>query len=195
MITPQETGNRIQQTRKNAGLTQDALAKMVGVAESTISRYEKGTIGNLKRPVIASIARSLQVSPNWLLGYGEESLTSPENFPFAVELNSFTKDINGKQTRDRFICLSGFGLKVHVVKHESGYNYISVSKDPVFPHSRFEPDIYIHEDDITPVYAYADTGSTRELQAAELDEFAAELQKAKVVIAAINEVIRRLEEL
>ena len=186
MITPQETGNRIQQTRKNAGLTQDALAKMVGVAESTISRYEKGTIGNLKRPVIASIARSLQVSPN---------CTSPENFPFAVELNSFTKDINGKQTRDRFICLSGFGLKVHVVKHESGYNYISVSKDPVFPHSRFEPDIYIHEDDITPVYAYADTGSTRELQAAELDEFVKELQKAKVAIAAINEVIRRIEEL
>lgn len=195
MITPQETGIRIERARKNADLTQNELARMVGVAESTISRYEKGTISNLKQPVIASIARYLQVTPDWLLGYGEEPLIAPKDFPFVIELNSFTKDINGKQTQDRFICLSGFGLKVHVVKHVSGYNHISVSKDPVFPHSRFEPDIYIHEDDITPVYAYASTGSTRELQAEELDEFAVELQKAKVAIAAINEVIRRLKEL
>ena len=125
----------------------------------------------------------------------ENKIQSSADFPFKVRINSFTKDIDGNPTNDRFIGLNGFGLCINIVKHESGYNHISVSKDPAIPHSRFEPDIYIHEDDITPVYAYADTGSTRELQAAELDEFVKELQKTKVAIAAINEVIRRIEEL
>lgn len=125
----------------------------------------------------------------------EKKMQSSTDFQFKVRINSFTKDIDGNQTNDRFIGLNGFGLHVNIVKHESGYNHISVSKDPACPHSRFEPDIYIHEDDITPVYAYADTWSTRELQEEELDEFIEELQKAKVAIAAINEVIRRLKEL
>ena len=44
------------------------MADAVGVAVSTVQRYETGAIDKLKLPVIQSIAGALQVSPAWLLG-------------------------------------------------------------------------------------------------------------------------------
>ena len=51
-----EIGLRIESRRKELGLTLDDIAQDVGVAKSTIQRYEKGTIDKLKLPVIDAIA-------------------------------------------------------------------------------------------------------------------------------------------
>ena len=48
--------------------TLDDIAKSIGLSKSTIQRYEKGTISRIKLPVIESIARVLNVDPNWLIG-------------------------------------------------------------------------------------------------------------------------------
>lgn len=61
-------GARIKAERESQGLKQWELAKMVGVAPSTILRYESGTFKAPKLPVIESIAKCLGVSPMWLLG-------------------------------------------------------------------------------------------------------------------------------
>lgn len=59
-------------------MTLDDVASDVGVAKSTILRYEKGTIAKIKLPVIQSIARSLTVNPNWLIGNTDDpSVLSP----------------------------------------------------------------------------------------------------------------------
>ncbi|MBQ7534105.1 MAG: helix-turn-helix domain-containing protein [Stomatobaculum sp.] len=68
MLTNIEIGSRISSTRDLRGLTLDDVASRVGVAKSTISRYEKGTITKIKLPVIESIAKALEVDPNWLIG-------------------------------------------------------------------------------------------------------------------------------
>lgn len=68
MLSNVEIGARISSTRDLRGLTLDEIASRVGVAKSTIQRYEKGTIEKLKLPVLQSIAHALQVDPNWLIG-------------------------------------------------------------------------------------------------------------------------------
>ena len=59
---------RMQRRREELGLTLDDIALEIGVARSTIQRYEKGTIEKLKLPVIEAIANVLQVDPAWLVG-------------------------------------------------------------------------------------------------------------------------------
>lgn len=61
-----EIGKRIRTKRLEKDLTMEELATMVGVARSTIQRYESGKIEKIKLPVIESIANSLGVNPAWL---------------------------------------------------------------------------------------------------------------------------------
>lgn len=68
MLSNIEIGARISSTRDLRGMTLDDIASRVGVAKSTIQRYEKGSIDKLKLPVLQSIAHALQVDPNWLIG-------------------------------------------------------------------------------------------------------------------------------
>ena len=62
------TGQRIRTRREELGLNLGDIAKQVGVAVSTVQRYEKGKIEKMKLPVIQAIAKALGVSDAWLLG-------------------------------------------------------------------------------------------------------------------------------
>ncbi len=68
MLSNTEIGTRIENRRNSLGLTLDEVANQVGVAKSTIQRYEKGQIKKIKLPVIESIASVLEVNPDWLIG-------------------------------------------------------------------------------------------------------------------------------
>lgn len=63
-----EIGNRIKQARNMRNYTLDAIADEIGVAKSTIQRYENGLINKPKLPVLQAIADSLKVSPAWIAG-------------------------------------------------------------------------------------------------------------------------------
>lgn len=77
MFSNYDIGNRINSARNQRGMTLDEIAKAVGVTKSTIQRYEKGTIARIKLPVIESIARVLNVDPNWLIGNTDVPGSSP----------------------------------------------------------------------------------------------------------------------
>lgn len=63
-----DLGKRIELRRTQLNLTLDDIASEIGVAKSTVQRYEKGSIEKIKLPVIEAIARVLNVSPAWLCG-------------------------------------------------------------------------------------------------------------------------------
>lgn len=67
-MTNEEIGKRIEERRRELDYTLDYIAVRIGVAKSTIQRYEKGQINKIKLPVIESIAGVLHVNPNWLIG-------------------------------------------------------------------------------------------------------------------------------
>lgn len=59
-------GKRIKYARELRELSLEQVATAVGVARSTIQRYENGKIEKIKIPVLQSIADALRVNPSWL---------------------------------------------------------------------------------------------------------------------------------
>ena len=112
MCNYNEMGNKIKSERETQKLSQNQLALLVGVAPSTIQRYENGTFLKPKLPVIESIAKCLCVSPEWLIGksnikdsmqkddqqelneYLEELRTRPEmRMMFSLTKNATKEDV------------------------------------------------------------------------------------------------------
>ena len=60
---------RIKQRRLELNMTLVELAKKVGVRDATIQRYESGEIKNIKKPIIVKLARALQTTPAYLMGW------------------------------------------------------------------------------------------------------------------------------
>jgi transcriptional regulator with XRE-family HTH domain len=70
-IKPVIIGERIRDKRSERGLSQKALAEMVGISPPAINRFEKG----IKAPSIdtlAKLAKALGVSADFLLGSGAD---------------------------------------------------------------------------------------------------------------------------
>ena len=68
MTEPIKIGRRIKERREELGLTQEQLGNKLWLNKSTIQRYENGKIKTIKLPVIQSIAESLSVNPDWIIG-------------------------------------------------------------------------------------------------------------------------------
>ena len=61
-------GKRIRETRISRGLTQEEVAKIVGVATQTIYKYEKEIVTNIPLERLTKIAKALDTSVAYLLG-------------------------------------------------------------------------------------------------------------------------------
>ena len=68
---------RIKERRKAMNLTQEELAERLGLQKSAIAKYENGRVQNIKRPVIAMMAKILDCSPAYLMGFDDEINDSP----------------------------------------------------------------------------------------------------------------------
>ena len=67
-----ETGNKIKELRIKNGLTLEQVGTLVGVGKSTVRKWETGMIANMKRDKISSLAKALNTTPAYLLGWEEE---------------------------------------------------------------------------------------------------------------------------
>lgn len=78
-------GTRIKQRRVEQGITLQQIADAVGIAKSTVQRYETDRIEMPKLPVVAAIAKELCVNPAWLLGETDEKFlpATLQNAPLA----------------------------------------------------------------------------------------------------------------
>ena len=73
-----EMGRRMELRRKELGLRLSDVAQRIGVAPSTIQRYEKGNFQKVKQPVIDAIAEAFRSVP---AGFAEKR-KSPTPPPF-----------------------------------------------------------------------------------------------------------------
>lgn len=79
-----EIGKKLKSRRKSLNLTQSALAEMVGLTESSISRYEAGRISTMPTSTVKRICEVLHIEPSELLGL------TPEN-SFEYDLKEILK--------------------------------------------------------------------------------------------------------
>ena len=78
-----EIGERIKEARELRRLTQEQLGNALGMNKSTIQRYETGQISKIKIPVLESIAKALNVNPNWLALKSEDMAI--KKYPYEIE--------------------------------------------------------------------------------------------------------------
>nr|DAD83319.1 MAG TPA: helix-turn-helix domain protein [Siphoviridae sp. ctckx14]DAD85178.1 MAG TPA: helix-turn-helix domain protein [Siphoviridae sp. ctT3f41] len=92
-------GERIKQRRLELGYTADMLAKMLNKNRATIYRYENGDIENMPIDVLEPLAKALNTTPAYLMGWkdSEQSVeqkstdgyyTDPEAAEFAEYLRT-----------------------------------------------------------------------------------------------------------
>ena len=62
-------GKRIKQLREDKGLTQEDIAKKIGVAIQTIYKYENEIVTNIPLDKLEKIAKALQTTPAYLMGW------------------------------------------------------------------------------------------------------------------------------
>lgn len=65
--------DKLKARRIELGLTMLDVAKSVGVSEATISRWESGDIGNMRRDKIALYAKALKTSPLFIMGIDNDT--------------------------------------------------------------------------------------------------------------------------
>lgn len=78
-----EIGERIKEARELRRLTQEQLGNALGMNKSTIQRYETGQISKIKIPVLESIAKALNVNPNWLALKSEDMTI--KKYPYEIK--------------------------------------------------------------------------------------------------------------
>ena len=62
-------GQRIEQKRKEKGLSMEALGEMLGVGRSAVNKWEKGYVQRISRSTILQMAKIFECDPAWLGGY------------------------------------------------------------------------------------------------------------------------------
>ena len=82
-----DIGGKLRQRRKELEMTMLEVAKLVGVSEATVSRWESGDIANMRRDKIALLAKALQVSPSFIMGWDNKTTSVPVE-PNAILLNT-----------------------------------------------------------------------------------------------------------
>lgn len=83
-------GERIKQRRLELGYTADALAKLLNKNRATIYRYENGDIENMPIDVLEPLAKALNTTPAYLMGWQEphqqnESIMSDKTEGYYVD--------------------------------------------------------------------------------------------------------------
>ena len=85
--------DRIKLRRLELGLTLKDVSKRLGVAESTVSRYETEDIKNMGIDKIEKLAQALDCSPGYIMGWEID-----------IDIEKLNKD-NKKKLEDYFLLL------------------------------------------------------------------------------------------
>ncbi len=85
---------RIKERRTAMGLTQEELGEKLGLQKSAIAKYENGRVENIKRSIILDMAKALNCSPSYLMGW------EPDGNPISYDIefpDGIHVQISGKE--------------------------------------------------------------------------------------------------
>lgn len=69
---------RIKNRRIKLNMTLEEVGKIVGITRQTIQRYESGVISNIPSDKIELLAKALQTSPAYLMGWEDKDVDLTE---------------------------------------------------------------------------------------------------------------------
>lgn len=98
-----EMADRIKERRNFMGYTQEELGEKLGLQKSAIAKYENGRVENIKRSVIANMAKVLECSPAYLMGWEDTEQTnaeSPKILQYYEKLNDIGKNVATERVKE-----------------------------------------------------------------------------------------------
>ena len=83
--------DRLKQKRTSKGMTLEDLGNKIGVSRQTIQRYESGVITNIPSDKIELLAKYLNTTPSYLMGWENSNSTLIETYEniYPIELKRF----------------------------------------------------------------------------------------------------------
>ncbi len=72
-----DIGEKIAKLRASKGWTLERLGDEVGVGKSTVRKWERGEIKNMRRDKLEAIAKAFNITPEYLLGWEDKKETDP----------------------------------------------------------------------------------------------------------------------
>ena len=69
---PNDIAIRIKQRRKELGLSLQDVSEIANISRSTLQRYETGSIQNIPLHKLGQLARALETSADWILGWSKD---------------------------------------------------------------------------------------------------------------------------
>ena len=88
---------RIRARRKELGLSAEEVAALIGVSPSTVYRYESSEIENMGIDKLEPIAKALQTTSAYLMGWADASSSSHDDFLQTV--GSLARDMTEDEKR------------------------------------------------------------------------------------------------
>lgn len=111
-----DMAQKIKELRKERDMTLEEVGNIVGVGKSTVRKWENGDIENMRRDKIVKLAKALNCSPAYLMGYPEtldkvdtDSLVDSLSNPNLIEHIGKLKQLNTEHQQsvfDLIDCLS-----------------------------------------------------------------------------------------
>ena len=167
-----QIGAKIYEKRKSMGFTLEEVGNMVGVAKSTIQRYEAGKIAAPKLAVLESIARALDMDIRELAG----TVPAPENLrPLKKARSKTAVPILGKVAAGEG-AFADSNIQGYIMEDsenlssDAEYAYLKVEGDSMYPEFKDGDMVFVKCSNV------ADTGDY-----------------AVVVVDGDNGVIKRIE--
>lgn len=81
-------GERIKGLRQGLGLTMEELGKKIGVSKPTIKRYESGIIDNIPSDKIEALAKALDSTPQYIMGWTDRPELMPSTHALAGRITA-----------------------------------------------------------------------------------------------------------
>lgn len=134
-------GDRIKQRRIELGIDAEELAEKIGKSRATIYRYENGDIENMPTTVLEPIAKALNITPAYLMGWIQEN----------------EWDISSKRLEDSFNAL------YHLL-HSLGWSYEWSHEDEKYIFSNGSTSFQITAEEYTDLIAQLQDFCRKKLQ-------------------------------
>lgn len=150
----------LKQRRIELGLTMLEVAKLVGVSEATISRYESGNIKNMRKDRIAKYASALKVPPSTFLELDDKPTQSKPLTAEDIRANTVPVPLVGRVAAG-LSChaednIEGYILTDSEILHE-GYDYfwLTVTGDSMEPELHDKDLVLVREQETLDTECYA----------------------------------------
>lgn len=140
-----EMGEKIYNLRIQKGLTLEELGNLVGVGKSTVRKWEKGMIANMKRDKIAKLAFALGTTPAYLMGWSD-SENGEGNYNVYMEIEASTREEAIYQAIKGILIANGESERAATITEQEALELYELSGFKAFPVKKKQETIAAHKE-------------------------------------------------